>query len=197
MKTNPLNLQLLARLLIAMLLSSSLLITACSSDNDVNEIDAADAITDTVDANNAVANKSNTSLTTKEQPDASIEAIEPEVTTTNNVINPEQTSLVNNPTQAGTPEDTVKQALDTLYYGNVKEAATYYQVDIANFEQELAKTQYAFQQTVEGVTITDTTYNDDKTRATIDGELMLKNQKQPAPLSYELQKIDGKWKILG
>ena len=197
MKTNPLNLQLLARLLIAMLLSSSLLITACSSDNDVNEINAADAITDTVDANNAVANKSNTSLTTKEQPDASIEAIEPEVTTTNNVINPEQTSLVNNPTQAGTPEDTVKQALDTLYYGNVKEAATYYQVDIANFEQELAKTQYAFQQTVEGVTITDTTYNDDKTRATIDGELMLKNQKQPAPLSYELQKIDGKWKILG
>ena len=68
---------------------------------------------------------------------------------------------------------------------------------MANFEEELAKTQYAFQQTVDGVTITDTQYNDDKTRATIIGELMLKGQSAPAPLTYELQKIEGQWKILG
>ena len=68
---------------------------------------------------------------------------------------------------------------------------------MANFEAELAKTQYAFQQTVDGVTILDTTYNANKTRATITGELMLKGQSEPAPLTYELQKIAGQWKILG
>jgi len=108
-----------------------------------------------------------------------------------------QKSLVTNPTQAGTPEDTVKQALNSLYYGDVKDAASYYQVDMANFEEELANTQSAFQQTVDGVTITDTKYNDDKTRATITGELMLKGQSEPAPLTYQLQKIEGQWKILG
>lgn len=108
-----------------------------------------------------------------------------------------QKSLVTNPTQNGTPEDTVKQALDSLYYGDAKQAATYYKVDMTNFEEELAKTQSAFQQTVDGVTFTDTKYNDDKTRATITGELMLRGQSEPAPLTYELQKIDGKWKILG
>ncbi|WP_201605734.1 hypothetical protein [Psychrobacter immobilis] len=108
-----------------------------------------------------------------------------------------QKSLVTNPTQAGTAEDTVKQALNSLYYGDVKDAASYYQVDMANFEEELANTQSAFQQTVDGVTITDTKYNDDKTRATITGELMLKGQSEPAPLTYQLQKIEGQWKILG
>ena len=105
--------------------------------------------------------------------------------------------MVTNPTQDGTPEDTVKQALDSLYYGDAKQAATYYKVDMANFEEELAKTQSAFQQTVDGVTFTDTKYSDNKTRATITGELMLRGQSEPASLTYELQKIDGKWKILG
>lgn len=108
-----------------------------------------------------------------------------------------QKSLVTNPTEAGTPEDAVKQALDSLYEGDIEQAASYYKVDMANFEEELANTQSAFQQTVDGVTITNTKYNDDKTRATITGELMLKDQSEPAPLTYELQKIDGQWKILG
>lgn len=63
---------------------------------------------------------------------------------------------------------------------------------MANFVDELAKTQYAFQQTVEGVSITDTKYNSDKTRATISGELRLKDQSEPAPLTYELQ---NKWRM--
>ena len=108
-----------------------------------------------------------------------------------------QQSLMTNPVTAGSPEATLKAALDTLYYGDAKKAARYYQVDMENFSDELAKTQFAFQQTVEGVTVTNTTYNADKTKATIEGELMLKDQKDPAPLTYELQKIDGQWKILG
>ena len=111
--------------------------------------------------------------------------------------NKAQQSLMTNPVTAGSPEATLKAALDTLYYGDAKKAARYYQVDMENFSDELAKTQFAFQQTVEGVTVTNTTYNADKTKATIEGELMLKDQKDPAPLTYELQKIDGQWKILG
>ena len=66
-----------------------------------------------------------------------------------------------------------------------------------NFAEELKNTQFAFKQTVEAVTIIDTKYNDDKTKATVIGELRLKGQNEPAPLAYELQKINGEWKILG
>lgn len=200
MRINRLNgqhLPNLHKLLTAMLVSSSLLMTACSN-NDVNEIDANNTTDDTTEA---VANDTTATIVEENQTaetidDNSAKDVDSTVNDSNST-NPDQPSLVNNPTEAGTPEDTVKQALDTLYYGEVKKAATYYSVDMANFEQQLANTQYAFQQTVEGVTITNTTYNDDKTRATIDGELMLKGQKQPEPLSYELQKIEGIWKILG
>lgn len=195
-------------------LSSGLLLSACSN-NDNIETEA------TVETNNAAAvvedseNDAAAQVETLDDDaagdaqiadatdtDTDLENIENETTITSDNINPitstdKQPSLVTNPTQAGTAEDTVKQALDSLYYGDAKKSASYYEVDMANFEQELANTQSAFQQTVDGVTITDTTYNDDKTRATITGELMLKGQSAPAPLTYELQKIDGKWKILG
>lgn len=191
-------------LLMASLLSTGLLLSGCSS-NDVDEVSTEGNSADTVANKQKADSATDSSSNSTEESVAAPNSAPSDATTdqaVSDVTNPalatgEQPSLVNNPTEAGTPEDTVKQALNTLYYGDVKQAATYYKVDLANFEQELAKTQYAFQQTVEGVTITNTSYNEDKTRATIDGELMLKGQKQPAPLSYELQKVDGKWKILG
>lgn len=194
----------LLSLLIASLLSTGLLLSGCSS-NDVDEVSTEGNSADTVANKQKADSATDSSSNSTEKSVAAPNSAPSDATTdqaVSDVTNPalatgEQPSLVNNPTEAGTPEDTVKQALNTLYYGDVKQAATYYKVDLANFEQELAKTQYAFQQTVEGVTITNTSYNEDKTRATIDGELMLKGQKQPAPLSYELQKVDGKWKILG
>lgn len=194
----------LLSLLIASLLSTGLLLSGCSS-NDVDEVSTEGNSADTVANKQKADSATDSSSNSAEESVAAPKSASSDATTdqaVSDVTNPalatgEQPSLVNNPTEAGTPEDTVKQALNTLYYGDVKQAATYYKVDLANFEQELAKTQYAFQQTVEGVTITNTSYNEDKTRATIDGELMLKGQKQPAPLSYELQKVDGKWKILG
>ncbi|WP_440463814.1 hypothetical protein [Psychrobacter sp. ASPA161_6] len=200
------TLRRLPMLLTVGVLSTGLLISGCSNNDNVEadsantasdtatvaenpEIDAANQTAD-VDANNTVASEQIT------------DSAKDETTIDSDNINPitassKQKSLVTNPTEAGTPEDTVKQALNSLYYGDVKEAAGYYQVDMANFEKELAKTQSAFQQTVDGVTITDTKYNDDKTRATITGELMLKGQSEPAPLTYQLQKIEGQWKILG
>ena len=209
MITKRVTLLRLPTILTAGVLSTGLLLSACSdNDKTANSAEDTAAIAEgssdkSIDAENSAANQTsavdaNSTVDSKQMTDNSKD----ETAIDSDNINPvtsatKQKSLVTNPTEAGTPEDTVKQALDSLYYGEVKEAAKYYKVDMANFEEELAKTQYAFQQTVDGVTITDTQYNDDKTRATIIGELMLKGQSAPAPLTYELQKIEGQWKILG
>lgn len=196
--------QRLAPLFATGLLSTALLISGCSN-NDNGEADSANttekvaesAGTSIEDNGKKAAKIGDSNHTTRESESSAITA-----DSAPNKVNPvtvltQQKSLVTNPTQIGTPEDTVKKALDSLYYGDAKQAATYYQVDMADFESELVKTQPAFQQTVDGVTFTTTKYNDDKTRATITGELMLKGQSKPESLVYELQKIDGKWKILG
>ena len=203
MTTKQSTLLRLPTLLTAGVLSTGLLVSGCGNNDNVD--------TAAIEDNAAVAKTSEDDLTTSVETVDSDNDVKNEQIAANTEdktaidsdnVNPvtasaKQKSLVTNPTQAGTPEDTVKKALDSLYYGDAKKSASYYEVDMANFEEELANTQSAFQQTVDGVTITDTKYNDDKTRATITGELMLKGQSEPAPLTYELQKIDGQWKILG
>ncbi|WP_350656077.1 hypothetical protein [Psychrobacter sp. S1-30-MNA-CIBAN-0213] len=183
----------LPTILAAGVLSTGLVISGCSNNDNVETETAASTTENTADVVEASENDvaGQTELT-----DADNAVESQQVAESSSSIN-KQKSLVTNPTEAGTPEDTVKKALDSLYDGDVHQAAGYYKVDMANFEEELAKTQSAFQQTVDGVTITDTKYNGDKTRATITGELMLKGQSEPAPLTYELQKIDNQWKILG
>lgn len=203
MTTKQSTLLRLPTLLTAGVLSAGLLVSGCGNNDTVD--------TAAIEDNAAVAKTSEDDLTTSVETVDSDNDVKNEQIAANTEdktaidsdnVNPvtasaKQKSLVTNPTQAGTPEDTVKKALDSLYYGDAKKSASYYEVDMANFEEELANTQSAFQQTVDGVTITDTKYSDDKTRATITGELMLKGQSEPAPLTYELQKIDGQWKILG
>ena len=203
MTTKQSTLLRLPTLLTAGILSTSLLVSGCGNNDNVD--------TAAIEDNAAVAKTSEDDLTTSVETVDSDNDVKNEQIAANTEdktaidsdnVNPvtasaKQKSLVTNPTQAGTPENTVKKALDSLYYGDAKKSASYYEVDMANFEEELANTQSAFQQTVDGVTITDTKYNDDKTRAIITGELMLKGQSEPAPLTYELQKIDGQWKILG
>lgn len=215
MTAKQLTIQRLPMVLAAGVLSAGLLLNGCSNNDSaetpVDTDDSAAVVTtqdsETTDQTIAVsADDANQDATEQEAvaPDVNVEdnAKVTDTAAVSDVINPaeaadKQPSLVTNPTRAGTPEDTVKRALDTLYYGDVKQAATYYKVDIANFSDELAKTQYAFQQTVESVSITDTKYNSDKTHATISGELMLEDQSEPVPMTYELQKINGEWKILG
>ena len=199
--------QRLPILLVTGVLSTGLLISGCSNNESAENATDNEDVAATVDTSEDVTLDNDTTDQAEIAESASetgemTDGTEDKIAIDSDNINPvtdaaEQKSLVTNPTQAGTPEDTVKQALNSLYYGDVKDAASYYQVDMANFEEELANTQSAFQQTVDGVTITDTKYNDDKTRATITGELMLKGQSEPAPLTYQLQKIEGQWKILG
>ncbi|WP_298809105.1 hypothetical protein [uncultured Psychrobacter sp.] len=199
--------QRLPILLATGVLSTGLLISGCSNNESAETATDNEDVAATVDTSEDVTLDNDTTDQAITDDSASetgeiTDSAENKTAIDSDNINPvtdatKQKSLVTNPTQAGTPEDTVKQALNSLYYGEVKDAASYYQVDMANFEEELANTQSAFQQTVDGVTITDTKYNDDKTRATITGELMLKGQSEPAPLTYQLQKIEGQWKILG
>jgi len=199
--------QRLPILLATGVLSTGLLISGCSDNESAEIATNNEDVAATVDTSEDVTLDNDTTDQAMIDDSASetgeiTDGTEDKTAIDSDNINPvtdatKQKSLVTNPTQAGTPEDTVKQALNSLYYGDVKDAASYYQVDMANFEKELANTQSAFQQTVDGVTITDTKYNDDKTRATITGELMLKGQSEPAPLTYQLQKIKGQWKILG
>ena len=184
------------------LLSTGLLISACSNSDNVETKPA----NETTDSSSAVDTAKSTDDVVA---NADVNSIEEENTTdkkdtdiVSHDISPiaaavKEPSILTNRTEAGTPENTVKLALDTLYYGEVKKAATYYKVDMENFAEELKNTQFAFKQTVEAVTIIDTKYNSDKTKATVTGELRLKGQSEPAPLAYELQKIDGEWKILG
>ena len=201
MTTKPLSLPRLPIILATGVLSTGLLLSGCSN-NDTVEPEVDTENTAAVTANNNDNQAPVVSADNTVENETIADPVTDEAIIDNDDLSPvasstEQKSLVTNPTQSGTPEDTVKQALDSLYYGDAKKAAEYYKVDMANFEEELAKTQSAFRQTVDGVTITDTKYNDDKTRATIVGELMLKGQSEPAPLTYELQKIAGQWKILG
>ena len=204
MTTQQLAAQRLPMIFATGLLSAGLLISGCSDNNKV-ENQPADETTDGSSAINTVNSTDDVDSTPDVNKTDSI-ANSDTAKTDNDIVSQDispiaaavkEPSILTNRTEAGTPENTVKLALDTLYYGDVKKAASYYKVDMENFAEELKNTQFAFKQTVEAVTIIDTKYNSDKTKATVTGELRLKGQSEPAPLAYELQKINGEWKILG
>ncbi|KAA0938542.1 hypothetical protein [Psychrobacter sp. ANT_H59] len=204
MTTQQLAAQRLPMIFLTGLLSAGLLISGCSDNNKV-ETQPADETTDSSSAINTVNSTDDVDSTAdvnKTDSIANSDAAKSDNDIVSQDISPiaaavKEPSILTNRTEAGTPENTVKLALDTLYYGDVKKAASYYKVDMENFAEELKNTQFAFKQTVEAVTIIDTKYNSDKTKATVTGELRLKGQSEPAPLAYELQKINGEWKILG
>ena len=207
------NILRLPALLTVGVLSTALLLSGCS-DRDNVEADTVTNASNSEDASNSEnavnaaatsendaadqANGANNTLESEQRADIA----KRETSIDNDTRNPvtssvAKNSLVTNPTEPGTPEDTVKQALNTLYFGDAKDAVRYYDVDMVDFADELAKTQSAFQQTVEAVTLLGTQYNEDKTLATINGEIRLKGQSKPAPLAYQLKKVKGQWKILG
>lgn len=197
MTAKQLTCQQLPIILATGVLSAGLLLSGCSNNENNESVETTPVASDD---NTAVVTTQNSETTGVNDTDTSTAAMDN--ATVNKTISPTVTeakepSLLTNSTKVGTAENTVKLAIDTLYYGDAEKAATYYKVDMENFAEALKNTQFTFQQTVEAVTITDTKYNSDKTHATVTGKLMLKDQKQPAPLTYELQKIDGEWKILG
>ena len=187
---------------------STLFISGCSNaeDKEVKTTEGPDMFVEEEDTNTTAQASTDDAATTTEETatdtETNTDTSDPElsevmVSTGDSSAAKNQKSIVTNATTAGTPADTVKKAMNATYYGNVEEAVAYYKVDMADFKQELANTQAAFQKTVDSITLTDTKFNDDETKATVNGELMLKGQEQPTSATYDLQKIDGEWKILG
>ncbi|PIE47302.1 MAG: hypothetical protein CSA42_04275 [Gammaproteobacteria bacterium] len=97
---------------------------------------------------------------------------------------------------AGTAEATLRMALDTLYFGNAKDAVQYFNVgNEPDLAKQLKNTQPAFQKTVDTITIQQVKYNDNKTEAEIQGIIKLYNVEEPETSIYRLKKLDGHWKI--
>lgn len=148
---------------------------------------------------NAPASKTQADKPEKNQQTASKTSATKAKTTAYRSPKPEgKASLLTNEVVDGSPEATVQNALDTLYYGDAKAAVQFYQVEgMPDFDVQLQNTQNAFKQTIEKVTIHKTHYNPDKTEATLDGEIKIKGMEHSTPMVYKLKKINGQWKILG
>ncbi len=107
-------------------------------------------------------------------------------------------SIVTNKVTPGTPEATLRLALNTVYFGDAQKAAQYYHItDVPDFSKELQLAQKNFQQTIESITFTKTTFNKNKTQAQIAFDVELKGTAGIEKRISTLKKIKGKWKIVG
>ncbi|WP_227431073.1 hypothetical protein [Psychrobacter sp. I-STPA6b] len=189
---------------LALSLCATLMLTACNKSQDVAEEAKVDieqtaplqAGEDVADANIAVP--ADTSVIPADAPNIVINKIAQSNTDTPDAENSNASVTSNTDFIAGTPEATLMQALNTLYYGKASDAAQYYDVQgIPNFAQELEKTQPTFQQTVRQIVLKNITYNEDKTQATLTGLLYLVNNEEGNDASFTLHKEHGTWKISG
>lgn len=105
-------------------------------------------------------------------------------------------SIVTNKTQPGTPEFVLKQALDTIYFGEAKQAGQYFLNNNAKLQNALQQTQPEFQKAIESISFGKTSYNANKTEAKIDSTLKYKGVAAPQPRIYDMVKTNGQWKII-
>lgn len=121
-------------------------------------------------------------------------------------------------TKKGTPEDTVKQAMNTLVTGSTKDAAKFYKSKNPKLNDIVANQQVLLQQNLQSIQIVDTKYSKNKTHADVNVVLIpfapapepvkaTKHSKkkakahsapQPKPEAgvIQLEKKAGVWKIL-
>lgn len=102
----------------------------------------------------------------------------------------------------GTPEATVMQALNTLYYSeilgdsNAPDALSYFDSNTPNLAQKLAKFQPILQQYVRQVVLTQADYNEDNTQVAIQAQVEISISSQPKGAIFTLQKdAQDTWKI--
>ena len=105
-------------------------------------------------------------------------------------------SIVTQAVKAGTPEATVKNAMDAMMNGTAKEASRYYQVDIPDFDKVLAEQQPQVQQQLKQLSLEPTIYNKDKTKAFIVGKMTTNASPTPQTMSYKLVKVKNEWKLV-
>lgn len=105
-------------------------------------------------------------------------------------------SLVTQPVTAGTPEATVKNAMDAMMNGTAKQAASYYQVDMPDFDKVLAEQQAQVKQQLTHLELEPTIYNNDKTKAFIVGKMTTTASPTPQTMKYKLVKVKNDWKLV-
>ena len=94
------------------------------------------------------------------------------------------------------PEATLMQALNTLYYSDVSKALSYFDSNTPNLNQKLAKFQPLFQQYGRQVVLTKADYNADKTQVKMKAQVHLSISSTPKDAEFKLQKdSQGAWKI--
>ena len=94
------------------------------------------------------------------------------------------------------PEATLMQALNTLYYGNVAQALVYFDKNTPNLEQKLNKFQPLFKQYAKQVVLTEVDYCADKTTATLKSQVYVSISSSPKDAEFKLQQdSQGVWKI--
>lgn len=116
--------------------------------------------------------------------------------TTTHTPTTDSKSIVTQAVTAGTPEATVKNAMDAMMNGTPKQVASYYQVDVPNFENVLAEQQPMVKQQLTHLELGKTEYNKDNTKAFIIGKLTTKQSPTPQTVSYKLIKVNGDWKLV-
>lgn len=104
--------------------------------------------------------------------------------------------LITQATQTGTPEDTLKKSMHALMNGSATEAASYYHINMPDFDKILEEQQPILKQKLKHLEIIQTEYNTDKTKAIIIGKMSTTDSQTPKDVGYKLQKIDGEWKLM-
>ncbi|WP_230661205.1 hypothetical protein [Psychrobacter sp. I-STPA10] len=96
----------------------------------------------------------------------------------------------------GSPEATLMQALNTLYYADVAKALGYFDNNTPNLTQKLSKFQPLLQQYTRQVVLTKADYNADKTQVKVQAQVYLSISSTAKEAEFKLIKEDnGSWKI--
>ena len=96
----------------------------------------------------------------------------------------------------GSPEATLMQALNTLYYADIAKALVYFDNNTPNLTQKLTKFQPLFQQYGRQVVLTQADYNADKTQVKMQSQVYLSISSTPKEAEFKLIKQDdGSWKV--
>lgn len=94
------------------------------------------------------------------------------------------------------PEATLMQALNTLYYNDIANARRYFADDSNDLTQKLNKFQPLLQQYIRQVVLTQADYNADKTQVVISADVHLSITNQPKKAEFMLSKDNSNdWKI--
>ena len=136
------------------------------------------------------------------------EANEANPTTCVDMANIEAPSIVTNTSGQiglGSPEATILQAMNTLYYSCAEDAVQYYMTQDPEFIEQLQTVQSAIRSDVGQIVLQDAQATDEDDMVRVPAEFILKpvtqstdateSIQQSDVVEFQLQRVDGEWKI--